>query len=100
MKKQTVGQRIKNGRIAKGWTVADLAHAAHVAPSSIRAWESGDAKSYTKTAQRLAAALGIHLSVLLYGEKQVKSWTKAAPVVAPELEPESTPDETPLGNIW
>ena len=38
---QSVGRRIQDARVAKGWTQIEFAAAANVSPSSVQRWESG-----------------------------------------------------------
>jgi transcriptional regulator with XRE-family HTH domain len=54
------GQKLKEFRKAKGWTVFQLATASQIQPSLIFRYESGDIKSPTYANMRaLADALGV-----------------------------------------
>jgi transcriptional regulator with XRE-family HTH domain len=58
-KKQTIGQRIKTERIAKGWTQEILALRCHVCVKTVSAWECDRSLPSMPSRVALAKLLGI-----------------------------------------
>ncbi len=67
MNTQTTGQRIILCRADLGITQRELGAKPGIPTATVKYYESGMQKVTTRTGTRLAAALGVHLSWLLYG---------------------------------
>lgn len=60
-------ERIKETRVALGWSQADLARRMFVTQPSVAAWESGRKAPHTKNLMRLAMLLGVSFEWLTTG---------------------------------
>ncbi len=66
---QTMGDRLRMGRKAMGWTQADLARESGVGIATIRRIEQHTFEPRIETARRLAATLRVQAGWLAFGEK-------------------------------
>lgn len=62
---QKIGARVREARLAKGWSQAELAEQAHVSLPRISVIESGKAQMLVGTLVKLAEALQISTDALL-----------------------------------
>jgi transcriptional regulator with XRE-family HTH domain len=64
----TIGRRIKEARIAKGWTQDQLARAIEVSRSAVAQWETGRAGQVTGNLARIAETLDVGVEFLMHGQ--------------------------------
>jgi len=62
--------RLRQLRVERGWTQAQLADRASVAQSTLSQYESGTVNPTLKVAQRIASALGVSLEAIIDAEEQ------------------------------
>lgn len=70
---RTMDERIKQARIAQGWSQADLARRMFVTQPSVADWESGRKAPHTKNLTRLAVMLGVNFEWLTTGRGEMRS---------------------------
>jgi len=63
------GGRLRDLRIARGWTQQQLAEASSVTRGALSHLEAGRRKPFSDTAERLASALGVSVAELLEGRR-------------------------------
>jgi transcriptional regulator with XRE-family HTH domain len=63
--KMTVGKRIKEIRILKGWTQKTLAEKSNMAEITIRQYENDSRKPKTENLQKIALSFGVSINELL-----------------------------------
>ena len=69
-------KRIKEARIALGWSQADLARRMFVTQPSVADWESGRKAPHTKNLARLAMLLGVSFEWLTTGRGEMHTSAK------------------------
>lgn len=68
--RKTFAAQVRKHRQAKGWRLADLAHATGLSISYLSAMENGRANISLDNADVIAGALGVPLAVLLIDHEQ------------------------------
>lgn len=68
---QEIGARIRATREDQGWTQDQLAEAVGVSRSAVAQWETGRAGQVTGNLTRVAAALGVGVEYLMYGQDKL-----------------------------
>jgi len=63
-----IGARIQTARRERRWTQDTLASTIGVSRSAVAQWETGRAGQLTANLARIAAALGVGVEFLMYGE--------------------------------
>ena len=71
-----VGEIIRTARLAKGWTLEDVAAQVGVTKSAVSRWETGNAELSDERKRLLETVLGIDLSESAIGEK----WHEGLPL--------------------
>jgi transcriptional regulator with XRE-family HTH domain len=94
---ETIGQRAKRLRLARGFTQVALGHEAQVDPSTLTRLENDKRVPDTATLQRIAGALGTSLADLV-GADWVAEPEPAYPSLRTFLETER--DVTPDERVW
>lgn len=61
---KTIGESIKDLRIARGLSIKDLADQAGVTPAAVSRWESGKRVPTVENYNKLITALGAELTVV------------------------------------
>ena len=64
---ESVGERIRVARQARGWTQSDLAQAVRVSRSAVAQWETDRAGQLREHLSDVADVLGLSVEVLLHG---------------------------------
>lgn len=75
-----IGTRIRNKRLAKGWSQNDLARLVGVARESVSQWETGDTKSLRpENLLRTAKHLNVNVEWLVFGTEPEQPYCNAKP---------------------
>ncbi|WPX08227.1 helix-turn-helix domain-containing protein [Anaerocellum danielii] len=69
---RSIGQKVKQLREAKGWSINQLGLYAGVTPSTIARMEKGESEPPISTLLRIAKALNVSLEELLSESEQIK----------------------------
>jgi transcriptional regulator with XRE-family HTH domain len=64
-RKAVIGQRIRQARMAKGWTLERLADALNISKVSIWQWEQGQSRPKVSRLAEVAQLLGLPLQALM-----------------------------------
>lgn len=63
----SIGRRIRETRLERGWTQDQLAQAVDVSRSAVAQWETGRAGQVTGNLTRIAEVLEVGVEYLMYG---------------------------------
>ena len=64
---ETLGQRLRIGRLAKGWTLAQMARELECTPTIVSYWENGHKYPNVVHLAMAARALGLTMDYLWFG---------------------------------